>query len=161
MSLYANGPLQEATQICAKGLCKSCRGPVSIPEPLFFEFMKLATEGVEFSFEDIMYAQINRVSMGSPLGPSLANIFVGYYDGLLFEKCWKSYVYLRYIDDTFAMFNIINETTLFCQDLNSLHSSLVFTMVEEENNSLSFLDVLVEWKDNKFITSVFCKPTIH
>lgn len=159
VSFYTNVPLRETTQIYADALCRGCLGPASILEPLIFEFMNLVTEGVEFSFEDIMYAQIDEISMGIPLGPSLANTFIGLHESLLFEKCRKPYVYLRYVDDTFAIFDSINETSLFQQHLNSLYPSLFFTVEEEENNSLSFLDVLVERKDNKFITSVFRKPT--
>lgn len=71
-----------------------------IPESLFLKFMYLATEVVEFSFNDIMYAQIDRVLMSNLLGPILANIFVGFYENLLFEKCHMPYVYYRYVDDT-------------------------------------------------------------
>ena len=40
---------------------------------IFVELMEMATSSVEFSFNDIMHRQIERVVMGSPL----ANIFVG------------------------------------------------------------------------------------
>lgn len=56
------------------------------PETFFLEFMHLATEGVEFSFDEIMYSQIDGVSMDSTLALFLANIFVGYYEILVFEK---------------------------------------------------------------------------
>ena len=36
-----------------------------------------ATSGVEFSFSDKIYHQTDGVAMGSPLGPALANIYVG------------------------------------------------------------------------------------
>lgn len=71
----------------------------------------------------------------------------------------ETYIYLRYVDDTFSMFDNINEATFFHQHLNSLHQSLAFTMEVEENHSLLFFNILVEWKDGKFITSVFRKPT--
>ena len=47
---------------------------------VFIELMKSAISGVEFSFNDIMYKQTDGVAMGSPLGPALANIFVGFYE---------------------------------------------------------------------------------
>ena len=45
----------------------------------FIFFLKTVL-GVEFSFDGKMYKQIDGVAMGSPLGPILANIFVGYLE---------------------------------------------------------------------------------
>ena len=42
--------------------------------------MKQATEEVEFSFNKIMYRQVDGIAMGSLLGPTLANIFMGYLE---------------------------------------------------------------------------------
>ena len=70
--------------------------------------MHSATKSVEFSFDNIMYQQVNGVAMGSPLGPTHANIFVGFYEHLLFKKFSKPRLYFRYVDDTCAMFS--NET---------------------------------------------------
>jgi len=47
--------------------------------------MEMATHSVEFSFNDIIYQQSDRIAIGSPLSPALANIFVGYYESKLFE----------------------------------------------------------------------------
>ena len=66
--------------------------------------MQTATSSVEFSFNNIMHRQIDGVAMDSPLGPSLANIFVGYYEALLFKRVNKPLMYYRYVDDTFADF---------------------------------------------------------
>ena len=43
--------------------------------------------------------------------------------------------------------------------MNSLHNAVKLTKEIEVNNQLSFLDVLIKRKDDKFITSVFRKPT--
>ena len=51
-----------------------------------------------------MYRQIDGVSMGSPLGPALANIVVGYYESKLFNEISKPIVYCRYVDHTFLFF---------------------------------------------------------
>ena len=40
---------------------------------------------VEFSFNNEMYQQKDGVAMGSPLGPALANIFVGFHEERLFN----------------------------------------------------------------------------
>ena len=68
----------ETIKICIETLYDShCPTPV-ILKHVFIELMKTATTSVEFSFNNIMYRQIDGVAMGSHPGPALANIFVGY-----------------------------------------------------------------------------------
>ena len=121
--------------------------------------MQLATSSVEFSFNNNMYRQIDGVAMGSPLGPALANIFVGYQEAKLFNIAKRPLVYFRYVDDTFAVFNNEENCYTFFIQLNSLHPSLRFTYEKESNHSFPFLDMLVERHDSKFLTSVYRKPT--
>ena len=119
--------------------------------------MQLATFSVEFSFNNNMHRQIDGVAMGSPLGPALAYIFVGYQEAKLFNIAKRPLVYFRYVDDTFAFNNEVDCNTFFIH-LNSLHPSLRFTYEKESNHSLPFLDVLVERHDSEFLTSVCRKP---
>ena len=97
--------------------------------------------------------------MGSPLGPALANIFVGFYEQKLFDQGDKPSVYFCYVDDTCVIFESERDCDLFHEKLNRLHPALKFTIEEEQNNSLSFLDVLVEKEGSEFLTSVYRKPT--
>ena len=85
-----------------------------------------------------MYHQIDGVSIGSPLGPILANIFVGFHERLCFEKFPKPFIYLRYVDDTFVTFSSRNNALSFFYKLNDLDPSLSFTMEEEKSNKLPF-----------------------
>ena len=121
--------------------------------------MGIATKSVSFSFNETMFCQIDGVSMGSPLGPILANIFVGFHERYLFDRFPKPFIYLRYGDDTFVSFKFHSYALEFFDTLNQLHSSLSFTMEEESNDQLPFLDVLVESGDSSFLTSVYRKPT--
>ena len=119
----------------------------------------LATSSVEFSFNKNMHRQIDGVAMGSPLGPALANIFVGYQEAKIFNIAKRPLVYFRYVDDTFAVFNNEEDCNTFFIHLNSLYPSLRFTYEKESNYSLPFLDVLVKRHDLEFLTSVYKKPT--
>ena len=101
--------------------------------------MKTATTSVEFSFNNIIYSQIDGVAMGRSLGPTLANIFVGYYESKFFNKILKPTVYCRYVDDTFSLFHKETDFQKFLNCFNSLHPSLSFTNEIETNNSLPFL----------------------
>ena len=64
--------------------------PPPLSKDAFYELMIMATKGVEFSFGKTMFKQVDGVAMGSPLGPVLANIFVGYHETIFFnESCYQ------------------------------------------------------------------------
>ena len=88
-----------------------------------------------------------------PLGPALANIFVGYYETKLFQTISKPAMYFRYMDDTFVVFNNENQCEVFLERLNSLHTSLRFTMEKEPHSSLPGCA-----SSSKFIISIYRKP---
>ena len=160
-SLFTNVPLAEVINICISQLYHSDITPPNFPECICRELLTMATVNVQFSFNNDMYMQVDGVAMGSPLGPILANIFVGYHEQQLFESCSEPVLYRRYVDDIFTIFNGREEMVQFHEKLSNLHSSLVFTEEEEINNTLPFLDVLVERFNDEFITSVYRKPTFN
>ena len=87
--------------------------PAPFPRQIFVELMEMAASSVEFSFNDIMHRQIDGLAMGSPLGPALDNIFVGYHESELFQTNSKPEVYYRYMDDTFVVFSNEDKCDLF------------------------------------------------
>ena len=114
---------------------------------------------MELSFDGKMYRQIDGVAMGSPLGPVLANIFLGYCESLIPEDKWPD-LYRRYVDDTFSLFLRGElDALLFLNLLNGLHPSLQFTMEREIEGKLPFLDIQVFRESNRFTTSIYRKPT--
>ena len=160
-SLFTCVPVDEVIDICSNALFKDGQNTSKLDETNFRELMKMATTSVEFLFNGEVYRQSDGIAMGSPLGPTLANIFVGYHEERLFTSCVRPATYFRYVDDTFVILNDAADHQSFLNCLNALHPSLEFTTEHEKNGSLPFLDVLVE-KDldrMKFITSVYRKPT--
>ena len=63
------------------------------------------------------------------------------------------------MDDSFVTFGSELDCDHFQQKLNLLHPALRFTVEKEQNNSLNFLDVLVEKESTGFLTSIYRKPT--
>ena len=65
----------------------------------------------------------------------------------------------RYVDDTIAFFNDISHGNRFLSHINSLHPNIKFTIEQEVNNFLPFLDIRITRDNNNFTTSVYRKDT--
>ena len=104
--------------------------------------------------------QVAGVAMGSPLGPSLANLFVGYIEQKWLELDHGRLVkfYRWYVDDTFCMFENEHPALTFLDFLNSQQLNLNFTIENEYMKQLPFLDVL-STRSDRLITSVYRKGT--
>ena len=95
--------------------------PPHIPEPVFLKPIPVATKYVQFSFNNNTYQQINGISMGSPLGAALVNIFVGFQEARLFKITNILLFYQWYNDNTFMMFFLKSESRCFFYTVNILH----------------------------------------
>ena len=65
----------------------------------FRQLLKLSTSGVQFSFNSQIYSQHDGIAMGSPLGPTLANIFMGFIEAKIIPSFKYKLRYFRYVDD--------------------------------------------------------------
>ena len=100
--------------------------------------------------------------MGSPLGPTFANIFLNYHEQIWLKNCpheFKPVIYKRYADDTFLLFRSKDHIEKFQCYLNSLHPNINFKPEIEENNSISFLDIKIRRVNNSFSTNIYRKVT--
>ena len=99
--------------------------------------------------------------MGSPLGPALANLFMGYFETMwlnTFREC-EIILYRQYVDDIICLFNFESDADNFFEFLNSQHPNSKFTFKKQVNKQISFLDVLITNDGDQFCTSVFRKET--
>ena len=84
--------------------------------------------------------------MGSPLGPTLSNVFLCHYEKLWLNEClsqFKPVVYKRYVDDIFVLFKSKEHLKLFVNYMNSKHKNIKFAFETEDLNSFSFLHVKI------------------
>ena len=159
VSLFTNVPLEETVDMI-KIIADKKDLDLRIPFDLLKRLVLLCTQNVQFSFNNKYYFQKDGVAMGSPLGPLLADIFMGYAENFLFDNSLSPLQYYRFVDDTFVVFRHRNEVPAYLSMLNSLHPSLQFTVEHENDNCLSFLDVSVLRSAGGFPkTTVYRKPT--
>ena len=100
--------------------------------------------------------------MGSPLGPTLANLFLCYHEEMWLNDCpiqFRPKYYKRYVDDVFLMFESSSQVKKFLQYMNSRHANIRFTVEEEDNDTLSFLDIAITRTEGKLSTSIHRKKT--
>ena len=113
-------------------------------------------------FDQPFYKQHDGVAMDFPLGPTLANVFLCYHEKIWLQNCpseFKPVIYRRYVDDTFLLFRSKHHIKNFRNYLNCQHKNIKFTSKTENENSISFLDIKITRDNNKFMTSVYRKPT--
>ena len=159
-SLFTNIPLEETINLAVDIILEN-KPAINISKQNLKKLFLFATSQTHFLFNNDFYDQIDGVALGSPLAPTLANLFMGHH-----EKNWikdfsgqNTLFYRRYVDDIFALFNNENEANTFLSYLNSRHNSIKFTVEKETDRKLSFLDVLMDNSNNKPITSIYRKKT--
>ena len=127
----------------------------------FRSLLELATKESLFSFNKEYYSQVDGVAMGSPLGPTLANIFLCLYEEIWLSSCPKQFkpsYYKRYVDDIFCLFQTEQQANQFQKYLNSRHNNMNFSLEKEKDACLPFLDIKIT-RNETFITSLYKKPT--
>ena len=160
-SLFTNVPVKETTEIAIDIIMEN-HPNFKISRPQLRKLFSFATSQTHFLFDGEYFDQIDGLSMGSPLGPTMANIFMGKN-----EKDWidgyqgqKPLFYRRYIDDIFCAFENETQVSSFFEYLNTRHSNIKFTLEKENQGALPFLDVLVKRIDGGcFTTTTYRKST--
>ena len=102
------------------------------------------------------------MALGSPLGPTMANVFLSFYEVKWLEQCPKEFkpvFYRRYVDDVFVLFESAEHLPKFRDYFHTCHPNMSFSFEQEKSGKLSFLDVEVSRERREFVTTVYRKPT--
>ena len=103
------------------------------------QLLALSVKSSCFLFNDVYYKQVDGVAMGSPLGPTLANLFLVSYDHKWLKKCplqFRPKYYRGYIDDIFLMFESRDHVKKFLKYMNSRHPKILDIFVTRISNKL-------------------------
>ena len=100
--------------------------------------------------------------VGSPLGPTLANAVLCYYEKEWLDNCpsyFKPIAYRRHVDDIFVLFSSKEHLHPFVDYMNNQHRCIKFTSKTKENNTFSFFDINITPENSQLKRSVYRKPT--
>ena len=93
--------------------------------------------------------------MGSPPAQLIANGWMSKFDSTLIND---AKIYSLYMDDILR--NISEkDVTNKLEEINNLHPSLKFTIEEEQENAIPFLDMKISRQDNTLSSTWFTKKT--
>ncbi|XP_068691539.1 uncharacterized protein [Montipora foliosa] len=112
-----------------------------------------------FVYNNRTYKQIHGCAMGSPVSPIVANLCMEVIEESAISsatvppRIWK-----RYVDDSFV---VIKKAAVhsFHDTLNAVDPKITFTIEEENNGQIAFLDTLVSRKNGVAVIDVYRKPT--
>ncbi|XP_064478103.1 uncharacterized protein LOC135391688 [Ornithodoros turicata] len=115
-----------------------------------------------FEFNGHFYNQKCGVAMGTKMGPSFANLFMGFIEERFFAKYDKPKpeFFQRYIDDIFGFSTTLSSSELqdFIDAFSNFHPAIKFTSASS-HDTLNFLDLTISVRPSKLRTSIFYKET--
>ena len=130
-----------------------------IPKPQFLRLVELCVNNNCFEFGGNYYRQSFGISMGSPLSPVLAGLYMEYFESELLPTLpMAPPLWLRYVDDVFVIWREDCDFDLFFSGLNNLARTISFSVEWEENGSLPFLDTRVFRLQSGFQFAIYRKP---
>lgn len=114
-------------------------------------------------FDNVIYAQLEGLAMGSPLSPLLAEIFMNNFEIILLKSrlALENIIYwYRYVDDILIGWQGTNrQLDQFLHLANSIHPKIKFTMELEVDSTINFLDLSITNKNNAHEFKIYRKPT--
>ena len=125
-SLLTNIPLHERNNNCVSDLHNKDLYNGKLSKRDLFKLLETATSESSFIFDYLLYKQIDRVAMGSPLGPTLANAFLCHYEKEWLDNCpihFKPVIY----NNSFSFLDI--KITLITNNLKHLFTENQLSVV--------------------------------
>jgi hypothetical protein len=110
---------------------------------------KTITNQNYFQFMKENYVQAEGLAMGAPTSAILSEIYLQFLENSVIYNILKTHNiegYFRYVDD------VLNE-------FNQITPKLKFTIEEELQQKINFLDITIQRKQHRITTNIYRKPT--
>ena len=124
------------------------------------QLVRLCLENNDFIYRGTYYHQSYGCAMGSPISVIAANIVMEDVERRIFSVASDIIAWKRFVDDVWAVVPA-DKIQSILKLINEIEPTIKFTVEkEDDNNSLSFLDVTISRiDDGTFSTKVYHKPS--
>ena len=157
-SLFTNVPLRRTVNVIINRIYNDKLINTNLRKSTLKKLILDSCQKTTFSFQDKLYEQVDGVSMGSSLGPVLANIIMTELEKVVINSLIEQGIvkfYIRYVDDTLLLVKN-KDIEKVKNSLNGFDPNLKFTVDKFDSESdVHFLDILID--KNK--TDVYYKKT--
>ena len=134
-SIFTNIPLDDTTNNIIEKLFSENETVQNLNRDQFKCLLTLATKESYLLFNGKLYQQVDGLAMGSPLGPTLANIFLCHCEVIWLRdrslECKPSY-YKRFVNDIFILFESETQVGSLKKFMNTSHPKTKFTYEKEQ-----------------------------
>ncbi|XP_066910788.1 uncharacterized protein [Clytia hemisphaerica] len=142
-SLFTNVPLQKTINVIIDRIYNKTQIETTLKKSTIKKLIKDTCTKTVFSCNDQLYEQIDGVSMGSSMGPLLANIIMTELEEIVVKPLIDNGTlrfYGRYVDDTLVLVKPDDIDQIHTQ-LNGFDKNIQFTVDKFENEVPHFLDI--------------------
>lgn len=158
-SLFTSIPVEDCLRIIQETVMVNDIS-LSLEVNTVIELLRLCICDVEFLFNGQYFMQSDGIAMGSPLGPILANIFMGYVEKMVAGVLAEGAIfYGRYVDDILLIAKDVSLIHRILDCLNNVHPDIKLTVEFESNGRLPFLDVSIHHDDEGLAFGWYHKET--
>ena len=159
-SLFTNVPTEEAIGAARRTMEGMEEDQLPLPREDYLALIRLCLEFGPFEFYGQEYEQIQGLAMGSPLSAVLAQLFMETLEADSFRHIvGRNAVWLRYVDEVLAVVPTRTDLQDLCRRLNTVHTTIQFTVEVEQDDRLPFLDTVIHRRHDGPVFSVYRKPT--
>ena len=159
-SLFTNVPIEGALRATERTISSISDEDLPINKNDFMELVSMCVRYNCFIFENQEYAQHHGLAMGSPLSAVMASLYMESLEKDFFARIMgRGSHWYRYVDDVLVIMPSNANVNNKLRRLNMVNENIQFTIEEEANNQLPFLDTIIYRREEGTRFSVFRKPT--
>ncbi|XP_022111650.1 uncharacterized protein LOC110990874, partial [Acanthaster planci] len=164
VSLFTNVPIDGACCVALRRPEEDLELPdqTSLSPAEIVSLLEFVLRSTYFLYDGAYYEQTDGAAMGSPVSAVIANLYMESFEEEALQSCppdCRPTLWKQYVDDTFVIAPW-DQASRLLNHLNSLKPGIQFTIENEQDNSIAFLDTMVHREPDRSLTStVYRKPT--